>query len=80
MGRDFSGTVVAIGEKVKGSWSIGDEVFGLLFQAVCLCLKCSIFAVLRLTPCLVWARNVQPIYCRGPRIGPSGQEAGQLVP
>ncbi|KAF7934562.1 hypothetical protein EAE99_003012 [Botrytis elliptica] len=32
MGRDFSGTIVAIGDQVKGSWSIGDEVFGLLFQ------------------------------------------------
>ncbi|TEY79489.1 hypothetical protein BOTCAL_0044g00220 [Botryotinia calthae] len=33
MGRDFSGTIVAIGDQVKGNWSIGDEVFGLLFQA-----------------------------------------------
>ncbi|RAL58189.1 hypothetical protein DID88_002324 [Monilinia fructigena] len=32
MGRDFSGTIVAIGDQVKGNWSIGDEVFGLLFQ------------------------------------------------
>ncbi|PQE20261.1 hypothetical protein CJF30_00001569 [Rutstroemia sp. NJR-2017a BBW] len=33
MGRDFSGNIVAIGDRVKGNWSIGDEVFGLLFQA-----------------------------------------------
>ncbi|PQE29921.1 hypothetical protein CJF32_00000591 [Rutstroemia sp. NJR-2017a WRK4] len=33
MGRDFSGTIVAIGDRAKGNWSIGDEVFGLLFQA-----------------------------------------------
>ncbi|KAF7871494.1 hypothetical protein EAF04_003601 [Stromatinia cepivora] len=32
MGRDFSGTIVAIGNQVKGNWSIGDEVFGCLFQ------------------------------------------------
>lgn len=35
MGRDFSGTIVAIGDQVKGNWSVGDEVFGLLFQVVC---------------------------------------------
>ncbi|KAF4632690.1 hypothetical protein G7Y89_g5443 [Cudoniella acicularis] len=31
MGRDYSGKIVAIGGDVKG-WSVGDEVFGLLFQ------------------------------------------------
>lgn len=34
MGRDFSGTVVAVGSNVKG-WSEGDDIFGLLFSAVC---------------------------------------------
>ena len=33
MGRDFSGTIVAVGSDVKG-WSQGDEVFGLLFKPV----------------------------------------------
>ncbi|QSZ29630.1 hypothetical protein DSL72_004146 [Monilinia vaccinii-corymbosi] len=32
MGRDFSGTIVAVGGQVKGDWSVGEEVFGLLFQ------------------------------------------------
>ncbi|KAI9648816.1 hypothetical protein NHQ30_003457 [Ciborinia camelliae] len=32
MGRDFSGTIVGIGDRVKGNWCVGDEVFGLLFQ------------------------------------------------
>ncbi|CAD6445502.1 d28484b2-6451-4680-a561-06d0fb3bff4c [Sclerotinia trifoliorum] len=32
MGRDFSGTIVDIGNQVKGNWSIGDEVFGFLFE------------------------------------------------
>ncbi|KAG4034729.1 hypothetical protein MFRU_002g00820 [Monilinia fructicola] len=32
MGRDFSGTIVAVGDQVKGNWSIGEEVFGMLFQ------------------------------------------------
>ncbi|KAH7403297.1 hypothetical protein BKA64DRAFT_445819 [Cadophora sp. MPI-SDFR-AT-0126] len=31
MGKDFSGTVVAVGEKVVG-WAEGDEIFGLLFH------------------------------------------------
>jgi NADPH:quinone reductase-like Zn-dependent oxidoreductase len=34
MGRDFSGTVVAVGEKVKG-WAEGDDIFGLFFDIVC---------------------------------------------
>lgn len=33
MGRDFSGTVVSVGGKVKG-WAEGDDVFGLLFEPV----------------------------------------------
>lgn len=33
MGRDFSGTVVAVGRDVKG-WGEGDDIFGLLFQPV----------------------------------------------
>ncbi|KAE8442857.1 hypothetical protein EG329_002599 [Mollisiaceae sp. DMI_Dod_QoI] len=33
MGRDFSGTVVAVGSSVKG-WAEGDDIFGLLFHAV----------------------------------------------
>ena len=33
MGRDFSGTVVAVGSSVKG-WAAGDDVFGLLFHVV----------------------------------------------
>ncbi|ESZ91328.1 hypothetical protein SBOR_8269 [Sclerotinia borealis F-4128] len=32
MGRDFSGTIVAIEDQMKGNWSVGDEVFGLLYQ------------------------------------------------
>ena len=35
MGKDFSGTVVAVGEKVTG-WAEGDEIFGLLFHIVSL--------------------------------------------
>ncbi|CZT13206.1 related to YIM1 Mitochondrial inner membrane protease [Rhynchosporium agropyri] len=31
MGKDFSGTVVAVGEKVSG-WADGDEIFGLFFH------------------------------------------------
>ncbi|KAL2063746.1 hypothetical protein VTL71DRAFT_5551 [Oculimacula yallundae] len=31
MGKDFSGTVAAVGEKVSG-WAEGDEIFGLLFH------------------------------------------------
>ena len=38
MGRDFSGTVVAVGSTVKG-WAVGDDIFGLLFHIVSLCLK-----------------------------------------
>ena len=33
MGKDFSGTVVAVGERVKG-WAEGDQIFGLLFHIV----------------------------------------------
>jgi len=33
MGKDFSGTVVAVGSNVKG-WTEGDSIFGLLFQVV----------------------------------------------
>lgn len=33
MGRDFSGTVVSVGKDVKG-WAEGDDIFGLLFEAV----------------------------------------------
>lgn len=33
MGKDFSGTIVAVGENVKG-WTEGDEIFGLLFHIV----------------------------------------------
>ena len=35
LGRDFSGTVVAVGSDVNG-WAIGDNIFGLLFQIVSL--------------------------------------------
>jgi len=31
MGRDFSGTVVAVGSGVKG-WAVGNDIFGLLFH------------------------------------------------
>lgn len=34
IGRDFSGTVLAVGSDVKG-WVEGDEMFGLLFEVVC---------------------------------------------
>jgi NADPH:quinone reductase-like Zn-dependent oxidoreductase len=34
MGKDFSGTVVAVGSGVKG-WAEGDDIFGLLFHVVC---------------------------------------------
>ncbi|RDW76008.1 hypothetical protein BP5796_06829 [Coleophoma crateriformis] len=33
MGRDFSGTVVEVGSKVRG-WAEGDDIFGLYFQAL----------------------------------------------
>jgi hypothetical protein len=33
MGRDYSGSVVAVGDAVKG-WSIGDDIFGLLVEIV----------------------------------------------
>jgi NADPH:quinone reductase-like Zn-dependent oxidoreductase len=33
LGRDFSGTVVSVGKDVKG-WTEGDDIFGLLFEAV----------------------------------------------
>lgn len=33
MGRDFSGTVIAVGSKVNG-WKEGDDIFGLLFHVV----------------------------------------------
>jgi len=33
MGRDFSGSVVAVGSDVKG-WAEGDDIFGLLFEIV----------------------------------------------
>jgi len=35
MGRDFSGTVVAVGSSVRG-WAVDDDLFGLLFHVVCL--------------------------------------------
>lgn len=35
IGRDFSGTVVAVGSGIKG-WAEGDDIFGLLFHIVCL--------------------------------------------
>jgi len=35
MGRDFSGTVIYIGKEVRG-WTVGDEVYGLLFEIVSL--------------------------------------------
>ncbi|KAH8679963.1 hypothetical protein BGZ60DRAFT_503609 [Tricladium varicosporioides] len=33
MGRDYSGTIIAVGSNVKG-WNVGDEVFGFLFKAL----------------------------------------------
>jgi NADPH:quinone reductase-like Zn-dependent oxidoreductase len=33
MGRDFCGTVVAVGNDVKG-WAVGDDIFGLLYHIV----------------------------------------------
>ena len=33
MGRDFSGSVVAVGSDVKG-WAVDDDIFGLLFHIV----------------------------------------------
>jgi hypothetical protein len=33
MGRDFSGTIVSVGDDVKG-WVKGDDIFGLLFEVV----------------------------------------------
>jgi NADPH:quinone reductase-like Zn-dependent oxidoreductase len=35
MGRDFSGTVVAVGSSVRG-WADGEDIFGLFFHVVCL--------------------------------------------
>jgi len=32
LGRDFSGTIVEVGSKVKGNWAAGDDVFGLHFE------------------------------------------------
>ena len=35
LGRDFSGTVVQLGKDVQG-WEEGDDIFGLVFEAVSL--------------------------------------------
>lgn len=40
IGRDFSGTVVAVGSNVKG-WAEGNEIFGLSFHIVCLLYLCT---------------------------------------
>lgn len=29
MGWDYSGTIAAVGDKLKGKWEVGDEVLGL---------------------------------------------------
>ena len=29
MGWDYSGTIVAVGDKLKGKWEVGDEVWGI---------------------------------------------------
>jgi NADPH:quinone reductase-like Zn-dependent oxidoreductase len=29
IGRDYSGTIVAVGDELKSKWSVGDDVFGL---------------------------------------------------
>ena len=39
MGRDFSGSIVAVGKEVKG-WAEGDDIFGLLFEAVSTPITC----------------------------------------
>lgn len=53
MGRDFSGTVVAVGSNVKG-WKEGDDIFGLLFHVVRLSSRYSVlgFIFLSLFPYL----------------------------
>ncbi len=46
MGKDFSGTIIAVGHSVKG-WAKGDEIFGLLFQVVSSSFFISNFDLLR---------------------------------
>lgn len=29
MGWDYSGTIAAVGDNMKGKWEVGDEVFGM---------------------------------------------------
>ncbi len=52
MGKDFSGTVVAVGKSVKG-WTEGDQIFGLLFHIVR-----SRAPSLNIADFIVWPRNI----------------------
>jgi Alcohol dehydrogenase GroES-like domain len=76
MGRDFSGTVVAVGSSVRG-WADHDDIFGLLFHVVCLQ---SWFLRSSLLRMLVWSRHFQPIYQYQPSFRSSCQETELLDP
>lgn len=45
MGKDFSGTVVSVGQDVK-KFTEGDDVYGLLFEVVCTLLLLACYAML----------------------------------
>jgi NADPH:quinone reductase-like Zn-dependent oxidoreductase len=76
MGRDFSGTVVAVGSGVKG-WAEGDEIFGLLFRVVSFRLMGVNFLA---ELWKVWSRNIQSIHQRQPIFRSHRQETRMLHP
>jgi threonine dehydrogenase-like Zn-dependent dehydrogenase len=58
MGKDFSGTVVSVGSRVKG-WAEGDDIFGLLFHVVCFRSTHLRGKSLRF---VVWSRHFQRVH------------------
>jgi len=61
LGRDFSGSVVAVGRDVKG-WNIGDDIYGLLFEVVSFITSNFEHP---LDNSIVWSRHICRVYPPG---------------
>lgn len=60
MGWDYSGTIAAMGDKMKGKWKVGDEVWGMCEGPVSSHPKDRIMCANRIRPLKGHLQSISP--------------------